>query len=107
MTSIIGKVITQVFIEFNESIGKEAIFFLTHLISECTNFEDMKEEFKLFCKENSLIEKDSDIDKTFRQMINDLKEKKDELPLSSDHPIIQSSSPVLPSPSLSVDNNNK
>ncbi|KAN0008615.1 hypothetical protein ACTFIU_009340 [Dictyostelium citrinum] len=99
MTSIISKVISEVFIKFNESIGKEAIFFLTHLVRECTNLDEMREEFKVFCKENSLIEKDSDIDKTFREIINNLKKKKDQLPLPSDHPIIQSLS--IPSPSSS------
>ncbi|KAN0030216.1 hypothetical protein ACTA71_009977 [Dictyostelium dimigraforme] len=107
MTSIIGQVISEVFIEFNESIGKEAIFFLTHLVRECTNFDEMKEQFKVFCKENSLIEKDSDIDKTFREMVDNLKKKKDEIKFSSDHPINKSSPIPYPPSSIHENTNNK
>ncbi|KAM9961264.1 hypothetical protein ACTFIR_004102 [Dictyostelium discoideum] len=105
MTSIISKVISEVFVEFNESIGKQAIFFLTNLIKQYTNLDEMKQEFIIFCKDNSLIEKDSDIEKTFREIINNLKKKKNELPLPSDHPIIQSS-PILPSSHFIENNNN-
>ncbi|EGC31976.1 hypothetical protein DICPUDRAFT_13772, partial [Dictyostelium purpureum] len=75
MASIITAVVGEIFIEFNESIGKESIAFLANLISECTDASDLKEQFKIFCKKHS-ITKEEEKNELYEKVVDTLKNNK-------------------------------
>ncbi|KAM9940666.1 hypothetical protein ACTFIT_007176 [Dictyostelium discoideum] len=75
---LISECIKESLIEFKEVLEDEStIVYLGGLISESESFEEIKDQFNLFCKDFDMPFKDEDneIDRVFNQLINLLKRK--------------------------------
>ncbi|KAN0030217.1 hypothetical protein ACTA71_009978 [Dictyostelium dimigraforme] len=75
---LIKECIQESFIEFKEVLEDEStVLYLVGLISESESFEEIREQFNLFCKDFDMAFKDDDneIDRIFNQLINSLKRK--------------------------------
>ncbi|KAM9983419.1 hypothetical protein ACTFIY_000140 [Dictyostelium cf. discoideum] len=75
---LISECIKESMIEFKEVLEDEStIVYLGGLISESESFEEIKEQFNLFCKDFDMPFKDeeNEVERVFNQLINLLKRK--------------------------------
>ncbi|KAK5575474.1 hypothetical protein RB653_006607 [Dictyostelium firmibasis] len=78
ITVLINECIKESFIEFKEVLEDEdTILYLCGLISESESFEEIKEQFNLFCQDFDIPFKgeENEVERVFNQLINLLKRK--------------------------------
>ncbi|EGC31967.1 hypothetical protein DICPUDRAFT_57393 [Dictyostelium purpureum] len=62
-------------INTNDNLEQDSVAYLSGLISECESFEELKEQFSVFCKEFEIISNEQEVEDVFNTLVALLKRK--------------------------------